>query len=56
LVTAPSVELPSLSGIRAIGNPRGLRPSLYEGMVPEDPDAPHVAGRTLKWLKVKIPK
>jgi ATP-dependent DNA ligase len=25
----------------------------YEGIVAKDPEAPYVAGRTLKWLKVK---
>jgi hypothetical protein len=28
----------------------------WEGMVAKDPAAPYVGGRTLKWLKVKIPK
>jgi ATP-dependent DNA ligase len=28
----------------------------YEGMVAKDPAAPYVGGRTLKWLKVKVPK
>jgi bifunctional non-homologous end joining protein LigD len=28
----------------------------YEGMVAKDPESPYVAGRTLKWLKVKQPK
>jgi bifunctional non-homologous end joining protein LigD len=28
----------------------------YEGIVAKDPDSPYVAGRTLKWLKVKQPK
>lgn len=27
----------------------------YEGMVAKDPESPYVAGRTLKWLKVKQP-
>ena len=26
----------------------------YEGMVAKDPESPYVAGRTLKWLKVKV--
>ena len=26
----------------------------YEGMVAKDPEAPYAAGRTLKWLKVKV--
>jgi ATP-dependent DNA ligase len=26
----------------------------YEGMVAKDPESPCVAGRTLKWLKVKV--
>jgi ATP-dependent DNA ligase len=25
----------------------------YEGLVVKDPESPYVAGRTLKWLKVK---
>lgn len=25
----------------------------YEGLVAKDPESPYVAGRTLKWLKVK---
>ena len=29
----------------------------YEGLVAKDhPASPHVGGRTLKWLKVKVPK
>jgi bifunctional non-homologous end joining protein LigD len=28
----------------------------WKGMVAKDPAAPYVGGRTLKWLKVKIPK
>jgi bifunctional non-homologous end joining protein LigD len=28
----------------------------YEGMVAKDPESPYVSGRTLKWLKVKVPK
>ena len=28
----------------------------YEGMVAKDPESPYVAGRTLKRLKVKVPK
>jgi ATP-dependent DNA ligase len=28
----------------------------YEGMVAKDPESPYVAGRTLKWFKVKQPK
>jgi ATP-dependent DNA ligase len=28
----------------------------WEGMVAKDPESPYVAGRTLKWLKVKQPK
>ena len=28
----------------------------YEGIVAKDPESPYVAGRTLKWLKVKQPK
>ena len=28
----------------------------YEGMVAKDSESPYVAGRTLKWLKVKEPK
>lgn len=28
----------------------------YEGMVTKDPEAPHVGGRTLKWLRVKVPE
>ena len=28
----------------------------YEGMVAKDPEAPYVAGRTLRWLKVKVPE
>lgn len=28
----------------------------YEGMVAKDPESPYTAGRTLKWLKVKVPK
>ena len=28
----------------------------YEGMVAKDPESPYAAGRTLTWLKVKIPK
>jgi len=31
--------------------PRG-----WEGMVAKDPESPYVAGRTLKWLKVKQPQ
>jgi bifunctional non-homologous end joining protein LigD len=27
-----------------------------EGYVAKDPDAPYVGGRSLKWLKVKVPK
>jgi len=27
----------------------------YEGLVAKDPDSPYVPGRTLKWLKVKVP-
>lgn len=26
----------------------------WEGMVAKDPESPYVAGRTLKWLKVKV--
>jgi bifunctional non-homologous end joining protein LigD len=26
----------------------------YEGMVAKDPESPYAAGRTLKWLKVKV--
>ena len=26
----------------------------YEGIVGKDPASPYVAGRTLKWLKVKV--
>jgi ATP-dependent DNA ligase len=28
----------------------------WEAMVAKDPAAPYVGGRTLKWLKVKVPK
>ena len=28
----------------------------YEGMVAKDPESPYVTGRTLKWIKVKVPK
>ena len=28
----------------------------YEGLVGKDPESPYVGGRTLKWLKVKVPK
>jgi ATP-dependent DNA ligase len=28
----------------------------YEGMVAKDPQSPYVRGRTLKWLKIKLPK
>jgi len=28
----------------------------YEGMVANDPESPYVGGRTLKWLKVKVPE
>ena len=28
----------------------------YEGLVAKDPQSPYVGGRTLKWLKVKVPK
>jgi bifunctional non-homologous end joining protein LigD len=28
----------------------------YEGMVAKDPDSKYVGGRSLKWLKVKVPK
>lgn len=28
----------------------------FEGMVAKDPEAPYVGGRTLNWLKVKVPK
>lgn len=28
----------------------------YEGMVGKDPESPYGGGRTLKWLKVKVPK
>ena len=28
----------------------------YEGMVAKDPESKYVAGRSLKWLKVKVPK
>jgi ATP-dependent DNA ligase len=28
----------------------------YEGIVAKDSESPYVAGRTLKWLKVKQPK
>ncbi len=28
----------------------------YEGFVAKDPASPYVGGRTLKWLKVKVPK
>jgi ATP-dependent DNA ligase len=27
----------------------------YEGPVAKDPESPYVGGRTLKWLKVKVP-
>jgi ATP-dependent DNA ligase len=27
----------------------------YEGLVAKDPESPYVPGRTLKWLKVKVP-
>ena len=27
----------------------------WEGMVAKDPESPYVGGRTLKWLKVKVP-
>ena len=28
----------------------------YEGMVAKDPKSTYVGGRTLRWLKVKVPK
>jgi len=28
----------------------------YEGLVAKDPESPYVGGRTLKWLKVKVPQ
>jgi hypothetical protein len=28
----------------------------YEGLMAKDPTSPYVGGRTLKWLKVKVPK
>ena len=28
----------------------------YEGLVAKDPQSPYVGGRTLKWLKVKVPQ
>jgi len=28
----------------------------YEGMVAKDPRSKYVGGRTLRWLKVKVPK
>ena len=28
----------------------------YEGLVGKDPESPYVGGRTLKWLKVKVPQ
>jgi ATP-dependent DNA ligase len=28
----------------------------YEGVVAKDPESPYIAGRTLKWLKVRQPK
>jgi ATP-dependent DNA ligase len=28
----------------------------YGGMVAKDPESPYVGGRTLKWLKVKVPE
>lgn len=28
----------------------------YEGLVAKDPASPYVGGRSLKWLKVKVPK
>lgn len=28
----------------------------YEGIEAKDPESPYMAGRTLKWLKVKQPK
>ena len=28
----------------------------YEGFVAKDPRSSYVAGRALKWLKVKVPK
>ncbi len=28
----------------------------YEGLVAKDPQSPYVGGRTLKWLKVKVPR
>ena len=28
----------------------------YEGLVGKDPESPYVGGRTLKWLKVKVPR
>jgi bifunctional non-homologous end joining protein LigD len=28
----------------------------YEGLVAKDPQSPYVGGRTLKWLKVKMPR
>ncbi len=27
----------------------------YEGLVAKDPESPYLGGRTLKWLKVKVP-
>jgi ATP-dependent DNA ligase len=27
----------------------------YEGLVAKDPQSPYVGGRSLKWLKVKVP-
>ena len=40
----------------------GLKPGAqavhkgYEGLVGKDPESSYVGGRTLKWLKVKVPK
>jgi len=56
-----------LSGERLILPVRRLSPSGleawkdvlragYEGLVAKDPASPYVGGRTLKWLKVKVPK
>jgi bifunctional non-homologous end joining protein LigD len=28
----------------------------YEGLVAKDPESPYLGGRSLKWLKVKVPK
>jgi bifunctional non-homologous end joining protein LigD len=28
----------------------------WEGMVAKDPESPYIGGRTLKWLKVKVPR